>query len=210
VKTILCYGDSNTWGYDPVTQTRLPREARWTGVLQAELGAGYEVIEEGLCGRTTVWDDPIEQWKNGYKQLVPILLSHSPLDLLIIMLGTNDLKSRFSVSALEVAQGAGNLVRLARSCQTGYSGAAPEILLLCPPPFQPLADTPFASIFAGAEEKSKQLATHFAAVAQEVGCQYMDTGGIVAASALDGIHLEAQEHAKLGRAVAAQVRTILR
>lgn len=208
-KTILCYGDSNTWGYDPVSGTRFPRDVRWPGVLRAELGAGYEVIEEGLCGRTTVWDDPIEGYKNGYEQLLPILLSHCPLDLVILLLGTNDLKSRFSVSALEVAQGAGNLVKLVRQCETGYSGPAPDVLLVCPPPFASMETSPFAQIFAGAEGKSKELATYFRQVAEELGCHFLDAGTIVASSPTDGIHWEAGEHAKLGRAVAAKVREIL-
>ena len=96
-KTILCYGDSNTWGYDPVNACRYDRNIRWPGVLQKELGQAYYVKEEGLCGRTTVWDDPVEGHKNGLKQLTPILHSHCPLDLVVIMLGTNDLKMRYSV-----------------------------------------------------------------------------------------------------------------
>jgi lysophospholipase L1-like esterase len=92
MKAILCYGDSNTWGYDPVTKGRFPRDMRWTGVLRQSLGDDYLVIEEGLNGRTTVWDDPIEGYKNGAAYLVPCLTTHRPLDLVIIMLGTNDLK----------------------------------------------------------------------------------------------------------------------
>lgn len=99
MKTIVCYGDSNTWGYDPVTMDRLPITQRWTGVLAQELGAGYRVIEEGLNGRTTVWDDPIEGYKNGKEYLIPCLETHRPIDLITILLGTNDLKMRFSVSA---------------------------------------------------------------------------------------------------------------
>jgi len=208
-KVVLCFGDSNTWGYDPATQKRFPRDVRWPGVLRRELGEGFEVIEEGLCGRTTVWEDPIEQYKSGGEQLVPAMLSHSPLDLLVIMLGTNDLKSRFSVSALEVAQGAGNLVRLARGCETGYSGPAPDVLLLCPPPFASMEGTPFVEIFAGAEARSKELATYFRQIAEELDCHYLDTSGVITSSPLDGIHLESSEHAKLGSAVAVKVREIL-
>ena len=79
MKTILCYGDSNTWGYDPASKGRLGIDARWTGVLARELGTAYRVLEEGLNGRTTVWDDPIEGYKNGREQLVPCLESQRPL-----------------------------------------------------------------------------------------------------------------------------------
>ncbi|MCW5845462.1 MAG: hypothetical protein KIT77_29690, partial [Caldilinea sp.] len=105
MKRILCFGDSNTWGYDPVSQDRYARNARWPGVLRQQIGAGYEVIEEGLNGRTTVWNDPIEGYKNGRDYLIPCLETHRPLDLVIILLGTNDLKKRFSLSAYDIAQG---------------------------------------------------------------------------------------------------------
>ena len=110
MKTILCYGDSNTWGYDPANQTRYPRDVRWPGVLRNGLGDGYIVIEEGLNGRTTVWDDPIELDKNGATYLRPCIQTHKPLDFVIIMLGTNDLKTRFSLPAYDIASGAGVLV----------------------------------------------------------------------------------------------------
>ena len=103
--------------------------------MQAELGGAFHVIEEGLPGRTTVWDDPIEGSKSGLKQLVPILYSHMPLDVLIIMLGTNDLKNRFSVSAMDVSWSIRRLVETAQQCPDPHSGVVPEILVICPPPF---------------------------------------------------------------------------
>ena len=107
MKTILCYGDSNTWGYNPATTERSSRDERWTGILRRELDDGYLVIEEGLNGRTTVWDDPIEGYKNGKEYLIPCLETHKPLDLVIIMLGTNDLKVRFSVRHCQRRRGFG-------------------------------------------------------------------------------------------------------
>jgi len=115
MKTILCYGDSNTWGYNPATGGRFSRDKRWTRVLVQELVDGYYVIEEGLNGRTTALSDPIEgPHKNGKEYLVPCLESHQPLDLVTIMLGTNDLKKRFSLSAFDIANGAGVLVDIVR------------------------------------------------------------------------------------------------
>ncbi|MBC7812535.1 MAG: hydrolase, partial [Burkholderiales bacterium] len=110
MKSIVCFGDSNTWGYDPVSKGRFARDKRWTGVLRQTLGEGYLIIEEGLNGRTTVWDDPIGYFKNGRDYLIPCLDTHCPFDLITIMLGTNDLKKRFSVSAYDIADSAGMLV----------------------------------------------------------------------------------------------------
>jgi lysophospholipase L1-like esterase len=208
MKTLLCYGDSNTWGYDPVTQARLPRDARWTGVLRQAIGSDYLVLEEGLNGRTTVWDDPIEGDKNGAKYLVPCLSTHRPLELVIILLGTNDLKLRFSLSAFDIANGAGVLVDLVQRCDPDPKyGPPPKVLLLAPPPVSRL--TEFAEMFAGAEEKSRRFAMHYQRVAEERGCAFLDTATVIVSSDLDGIHFEAVEHRKLGQAVAAKVRGVI-
>ncbi|MDF7798591.1 SGNH/GDSL hydrolase family protein [Pontiellaceae bacterium B1224] len=205
-KTILCFGDSNTWGADPAGGIRFDRATRWPCILQQELGKGFRVVEEGLCGRTTVWDDPIEGHKNGLTQLVPIIQSHEPLDLVIIMLGTNDLKNRFSVSALDVANSVWQLVKTARSCAYPPTGQIPEILVICPPPFAPLEPTPFKDMFIGGEEKSHQLASRFAAVSEQRGFRCFNAGDVIESSKIDGIHFEGSEHAKLGGAIAAVVR----
>lgn len=110
-KRIVCYGDSNTWGYDAVTDGRFPEEVRWTGKLQELLGEEYCIIEEGLCGRTTVFEDPLNEGLNGLTYLYPCLMSHGPLDLLVIMLGTNDSKERFSATPKNIADGMKRLVK---------------------------------------------------------------------------------------------------
>ena len=207
MKTILCYGDSNTWGWNPVTMERYSRDERWPGVLQGELGDGYFVIEEGLPGRTTVWDDPIEGYKNGKEYLIPCLDTHKPIDLVIIMLGTNDLKVRFSLSAFDVAAGAGVLVDIVQRSEAGPDGNAPKVLLMAPPPLGRL--TVFAEMLEGARTKSKRFARHFQRVAQELGCTFLDTSNIIVSSDVDGVHLEMEEHEKLGRAVAAVIRNML-
>ncbi|MFO7635575.1 MAG: SGNH/GDSL hydrolase family protein [Caldilinea sp.] len=203
MKRILCFGDSNTWGYDPATQDRFDRDTRWPGVLRTTLGAGYEVIEEGLNGRTTVWDDPIEGYKCGKDYLIPCLETHRPLDLVIILLGTNDLKKRFSLSAFDIAQGAGALVRVVQQSAAAHAGAAPPVLLMAPPPVAKLTD--FDQMFEGAETKSQKLGFYYRQVAEELGCAFLDTATIIVSSDLDGIHFEAPEHARLGRAVASLV-----
>lgn len=207
MKTILCFGDSNTWGYEPVAANRYGRTVRWAGVLQQELGSDYLIIEEGCNGRTTVWDDPIEGFKNGKEYLPPCLVSHKPLDLVIIMLGTNDLKKRFSLSAYDIADGAGVLVDIVQKSDTGPDGRPPKVLLLAPPPLAKLTD--FAEMFEGAEEKSRRLGQHYQRVALEYGCEFMDTAAVIVSSDLDGIHFAASEHKKLGQAVAARVKEIL-
>lgn len=207
-KRILCYGDSNTWGYDPETGDRYAPDVRWPGALQRELGAGYTVIEEGLCGRTTVWDDPIEGYKNGREYLIPCLATHKPLDLVILLLGTNDLKHRFSLTAYDVAEGAGVLVGLVLTSQAGPRGEAPAVLLLAPPPITTL--TAYADMFRGAADESLRLGEQFARVARLQGCLLLDVGTVLTSSPADGIHFSAQGHLALGRAVAERVHSFLR
>jgi lysophospholipase L1-like esterase len=210
MKTILCYGDSNTWGYHPLTQDRYSRNERWGGVLRNTLGDEYLVIEEGLCGRTTVWDDPVEGiHKNGQTYLLPCLESHEPIDLVIILLGTNDLKRRFSAGAFDIAQGAGVLVQIVQKSQSGPNRGAPKVLLLAPPRVERLAGTDFTEMFEGAEKKSKDFPRAFRRVAEELGCEFLDTSKIIVSSKIDAIHLDAKEHHKLGEAVAKRVQEIL-
>jgi lysophospholipase L1-like esterase len=176
-------------------------------VLRNELGEGYLVIEEGLNGRTTVWDDPIEGYKNGKEYLIPCLETHKPIDLVVILLGTNDLKMRFSVSAFDIANGAGVLVDIVQKSATGPGDKAPLVLLLAPPPVAGLSD--FAEMFEGAKPKSERFSAHYWRVAQEKGCAFLDTAQVIVSSNLDGIHFEPGEHRKLGVAVAARVRGML-
>jgi lysophospholipase L1-like esterase len=207
MKTILCYGDSNTWGWNPTTGERFARDERWPGVLRQALGDGYLIIEEGLNGRTTVWDDPIEGYKNGKTYLIPCLETHRPLDLVIIMLGTNDLKVRFSLSAYDVANGVGVLVDIVQKSAAGPAGQASQVLLMAPPPLAKL--TEYAEMFESAVVKSKRFSQHYQRVAQEYGCEFFDTSQVIVSSNLDGIHLELSEHQKLGQAVAKIVPRLL-
>lgn len=207
MKTILCYGDSNTWGRNPATQDRYARDDRWPGVLRQELGEEYLVIGEGLNGRTTVWDDPIEGYKNGKKYLIPCLETHRPIDLVTIMLGTNDLKMRFSVSAYDIAKSAGVLVDIVQRSGAGPDEGAPKVLLMAPPPVGKL--TELAEMFEGGEIKSRRFSEHYWRVAEEHGCEFLDTSEVIVSSDIDGVHLELSEHQKLGKAVAALVRKIL-
>jgi lysophospholipase L1-like esterase len=209
MKTILCYGDSNTWGYNAETQGRFPPESRWPNVLARELGDGYTIIPEGLNGRTTVWPDPVEgEHKNGKSYLIPCLESHHPIDLVLLMLGTNDLKHRYGLSAWDIASGAGTLVEMIQGSAFGPDGGAPHVLLIAPPPTC-VAGTRFEEMLAGSDEKSQGLGEQYGLVAAELGCEFFDASTVIASSKLDGIHLEPGEQVKLGKAVAALVRRIL-
>jgi lysophospholipase L1-like esterase len=205
---VMCFGDSNTWGYDPATGGRFPGDVRWTGILQAELGPSFRVIEEGLNGRTTVWEDPVEGDKMGRRHLVPCLESQAPLDLVVLMLGTNDLKMRCSAPASDIAAGVGVLLDIIGRSTAGRSGAAPPVLLLAPPPLAKL--TAYAEMLKGGTEKSLLLGSLYAELARARGCAFLDTGKIIRASDLDGVHFERAEHRALGAAVAREVARVLK
>ena len=216
MKTILCFGDSNTWGYDPAATAaapfpiRHPHDVRWTGVFARELGAGFRVIEEGQNGRTTVHDDPFAVARNGKTYLPACLESHKPIDLVVMMLGTNDLKNVFASSPGEIATGAGVLARLILQSDAGPGGRAPRLLLVCPPAIGDTSRVPeIAEKFTNGVAKSLALPARYEALAKLLGCAYFNSQTVVTPSPIDGIHLEAGEHDKLGRALAAKVREVL-
>ena len=205
---ILCFGDSNTWGYIPVAAGRYPRNVRWPGALRERLGAGFDVVEEGQSGRTTTWDDPLEGGnKNGLRYLSACLESHKPLDLVILMLGTNDLKARFSLTALDIALGVERLILATRQSACGAAGQPPAILLVAPPPVAPAGDS--AEMFCGAAEKSAFLGKRYADVATRTGCAFLDLGQIIAVDPSDGIHYSAATHLELGEAIASKVLSMV-
>ncbi|MEZ0385913.1 MAG: SGNH/GDSL hydrolase family protein [Verrucomicrobium sp.] len=215
MKTILCYGDSNTWGYDPVATATSPfarrhaPDVRWTGVLAKELGGDYRVVEEGQNGRTTVHDDPIMGNRNGRDYLPACLESHKPIDLVVLMLGSNDLKMMFNLPSGEIAAGAGQLVKMIRQSDSGVEAAAPQVLLLCPPPVGDMSHLPdLDEKFSGVQAKAKRFPEHYASIAKPHGCAYLNTQTVVTPSTVDALHLEAEEHAKLGKAVAHKVKAI--
>jgi lysophospholipase L1-like esterase len=201
---ILCFGDSNTWGYDPATATRYAREIRWPGVLQNALGSGYHIVEEGLCGRTTVWDDPVEGDKSGARHLLPLLHSHAPLDLVIIALGTNDLKDRFGVGADDIAQGLCRLVDIVRRSETGFTGPAPEVLVVCPPPLGDMSQGPF-EIFAGGKAKSEALWAAVQKHCAQIKVRCVNAAEWIEVSPADGLHFSAAAHRALGEALAQRI-----
>lgn len=210
MKSVVCYGDSNTWGYatEPRPDGRYGFDERWTGVLQNGLGASWRVIEEGLGGRTTVNDDPVEGLeRNGRTYLLPCLLTHQPIDVFVVMLGTVDLKARFNKTAWEIAAGVGALVNIVKSTAVGPGGGTPEIVVICPPPTRAdLKD--FSDLFVGAPAKSLDLARHYQAMASANGVLFLDAGTLIESSTVDGFHFDAPSHATLGRSLVAQIKRI--
>ena len=219
MKTVLCYGDSNTFGWNPVSfdpldtplvfsQHRFDKNKRWTGIMASELGDGYDTIKEGLPGRTTVWSDPVEgEDKNGEKYLLPCLLSHAPIDLVVLMLGTNDLKMRFSATAFDIAMSVGVLIGIIKGSGTNREGKSPGILVISPPPLGKLSE--FGEFLEGGTEKSKKLANYYQRISKQLECEFLDAGKVIKSSPIDGVHFEEKEHAKLGRALADKVKTII-
>jgi len=187
---------------------RMNEEERWTGIVANGLGTGYTVIEEGLNGRTTVWDDPLNgPPKNGLKYLIPCLASQKPLDLVILLLGTNDMKNRFSMPTIEIARGINVLVEVIHKSESGIDGSSPEILLLSPPYLNDV--TSFDGEFRNSYNKSQKLPEYIEKVAEQQSCHYFDSSKIMVVSELDGVHPDIGEHGKLGKAVIKKVQSIL-
>ncbi len=206
-KTVLCYGDSNTFGHATVDRPdgRYAPDERWPGVLAAALGSGWLVIAEGLGGRTTVSDDPIEgAEKNGRTYLTPCLDSHRPLDVVVIMLGTNDLKARFNKTPWEIAAGVGVLVDVVKAAKAGRKEGVPEILVVSPPPTSDSFPT-YAEMFIGAAPKSHRLAAEYQRMAAERGVHFFDAGSVIKSSPVDGIHFDPEAQATLGKAIAVEI-----
>ncbi|MCR5283531.1 MAG: SGNH/GDSL hydrolase family protein [Lachnospiraceae bacterium] len=196
MKTVLCYGDSNTYGYIPETGMRYPRDIRFPGRLQKLLGSDYHVIEEGCNGRTTIYDDPIDGWKNGLEYLRPCLNSHKPVDIVILMLGSNDLKETFHVNAEQIAEGAGKLVEVIQSFTAEKQGMIPRIILVSPPQ---IGAGIRSSVFYGAFseraiEESKRFADHYRVIAQKYGCKFFDAAAFIEPSEVDSLHLTPEGH----------------
>lgn len=204
-KHILCYGDANTWGYIPGSGgARFPSHVRWPGVLSKLLRTNYRITEEGLCGRTTVWDDPFEFGviRNGLATIRTVMESHKPLDLVVIYLGTNDLKARFSCTPHDVSHGVEEVARAAFNPAYGPgNGQSPDILVVCPPSVWEVLDASGA-IFKGAREKSFELRDAFHYMAKRTDLPLLYAEDVVASDPSDGIHLSAENHGLLGQEVA--------
>ena len=206
MKTVLCFGDSNTWGYSPLDGSRYSHDVRWTGVLQNSLGDGFRVIEEGLNGRTNATNEEERPIRSGLDVLPILLESHRPLDLVVIMLGTNDLKHDFDLSAEQIADGARQVCRCVIDCE--YLMDPPQILLISPTHVELMTEEE-QGLFIGAIEKSRELARHYQMVAEDLGIHFLDASKIVARTDLDGVHWDASQHKDFGKALSGIIKQII-
>lgn len=193
-KTIVCFGDSNTHGYNSFDGGRFSTEERWPCVLESLLPKDYTVKEEGLSGRTTVFRDPLFEGLDGLSYIFPCLMTHEPVDLLIIMLGTNDTKERFCVNPENIAKGLGRLLQKALSARDAWRNR-PNILVIVPPPIEDGYENSDigSEMGRGCAEKSRRLAPLFKEVAEQNGCHFLDAGSI------EGVHMAPYDHMHLSR-----------
>ena len=210
MKNILAFGDSLTWGFIAGTWERHPFVVRWPNVLAAGLGGKARVIEEGHNGRTTVFDDPTTvDDRNGSKALPMLLATHQPLDLVIIMLGTNDLKFAQRCRAFDASMGMARLVQIVQTFPFLPWAPKPEVLIVAPPALVATTDEWFNDLWGHALEESKLFPRHYARVAQETGVHFFDAGSVAKADKTDGGHLDAANTKAIGAALVPVVKKIL-
>lgn len=205
---ILAFGDSNTYGYDPVLDGRYDEDTRWPMALQAMLGTGYRVIEEGLPGRTAVFDDPISEGLSGIQAITPCMMSHAPLDLVLIVLGTNDTKERFGCSAQMISHG---IIRLAKKAlHTEAWRDEPHVLIVSPAPIVPAySELKFSKeMGVGCSQKARALPLELKADAEAAGIPFLDAAAIpgVEVSPEDGMHLSPEAHIAMAKGLAQLIR----
>lgn len=212
-KTIVCFGDSNTHGYDSSTGRRFDENHRYPGLLANYLGENYHIHEEGLSGRTTVFDDPLFEGLSGLSMIAPVLLTHEPVDLLIIMLGTNDTKERFCANAENIAKGLERLTRKAMSVTDAWRHGTPNILLVAPPPIDRKYETTRVvnEMGRGCAEKTEELAHYYEQTSQLIGCFFLDAGQIpgIKMHPEDYMHLDQASHELLARRLAEIIPEII-
>ena len=215
MRNILCYGDSNTYGLSPEWLNGKPGrhgpDVRWPGVLQRLLGDEYHIIEEGLNGRTTVFDDPTSAGRRGLDFLPVCIESHLPLDLVILMLGTNDVRSMYGVSPSEIAAGMGRLVQAVLNPFIYMMFTPPKVLIAAPVPIgEDATRLPDGITTMESVEKSRRLAAHYEPLAQMMGCEFIDLAAVAETAPGEGIHLNAAGHAAVARAMADKIREIFK
>lgn len=208
---LLTYGDSNTHGTPPIVErgiyARFGRGVRWPTVAQAALGADWQLAEEGLPGRTAAFVDPVMgDIMDGREGLKMALQSHGPIDVMTLMLGTNDVKTRFAATPEIVVAGVAGLLDLAMSMEMQARHGGFKILLMCPPPVVEVG--PIATEFWGGAARSQALPPLYEALARSRGIGFLDAGKVISVSMVDGVHYDEAAHEKLGHAVAQAVRAM--
>ena len=211
MRQILVYSDSLTWGIIPLTRQRFPFEQRWPGVMEMALnesGKNVRVIEDCLNGRRTVWEDPFRPGRNGLLGLQQRIEVNSPLDLVILLLGTNDFQSMHDFNVWHSSQGIATLVNAIRTAPVEPGMPVPPVLVVAPPALQE-PKGPIAPKFQGGEKKCLELAAAYRKVCEELDCSFFDSGSVTTTSKVDGVHLDADQHIRLGKAIAVTVAGLL-
>ena len=207
LKTILCYGDSNTWGYNPQTEGRYPWDRRWTGLLHQEQGEDYRIIEEGLSGRTVAFTDADTPFCNGLTYLLPCLLSHLPLHLVVLMLGSNDTKISCGLTAEKITAEMDQMLGLIEE-NAQWGVRTPEILLVAPMPIRFPNAWP-DKMDEESAEKSRRLGKLYRELAQKNGCHFLDAAEVLSPLGCDGVHFTADNHREFAQALAGRIKRIL-
>lgn len=210
MKNVLCFGDSLTWGYDATSGGRHALEDRWPSALSKALGGEIHIIAEGLNGRTTAYDDYLADCdRNGARILPTLLHSHQPLDLVIVLLGTNDLKDMIVGNATSSASGIKRLISLIKRHDYSDGFDVPEILIVAPPKFSETANTDIGAMFTDGIAQSSILPSLLSDLADDLGCGFYDANSVSETTPIDGIHMDAKNTKELGRGLAATVKLML-
>lgn len=215
---ILCYGDSNTWGpiaryYDAgIPAPRYDAQTRWPRVMQAQLGDGFEVCEDGLGGRSTIYTREGLEWKSGELYLLPCMRAHSPLDLVVVMLGTNDLQINQEITEADLPVGISRIADLVLGDSfSGRDVKPPKLLIIAPPEIRPSAPEGRTEVYAKfrcdiGRSLSLKFPEVYAKVAQEKGCYFLNGQDYIQPCPADGVHIDGESHIRLGTAAAAFIR----
>lgn len=209
-KQIVCFGDSNTWGFNAHDGSRFDEQVRWPGVLAHLLGGDFHIVEEGLSGRTAVLDDPLFEGLNGFTYLTPCLKSHAPLNIVMIMLGTNDTKERFGLTAFNIAQGIIRLAKKAQQSESGVGNKPPHIIVISPPIIggNYIHSNIGAAMGENCHLKSEALPSYLQQLCHEEKIDYLDASSIPMNS-IDFMHLSEEGHKLLGELVFNKVQSII-
>lgn len=210
MKTVLAFGDSLTFGANAATQGRHAFEDRWPSVLEKGLGGAARVIAEGLGGRTTVFDDfSAAADRNGARVLPTLLDTHKPLDLVVIFLGTNDLKLYLNGSAFGAAMGVKRLVEIVRTHPYGNHGPVPGVVIVAPPLTVATEHQDLHPMFAPRADEAKQFDFYYSRIARELGCGYFNSAAVAVATPIDGVHLDAANTRAIGEGLVPVVKSQL-
>jgi|TARA_B100000965_G_C19493440_1_gene714094 lysophospholipase L1-like esterase len=211
MKNILCFGDSNTWGYDPATQTRFSKDIRWTGVLQQLLGSKYNVIEEGLNGRTTNVNEKQDHglgyfrpFRSAMDLLSVLIETNSPLDLIIVMLGTNDLKTNFNQSSEMIAK---NMRLVCESIIDNDYFQSKSIILVSPTHINEESPNLLDS-FIGTTQASQSFSNSYRKISDDLDLYFLDASESVKTNKIDGLHWDAMQHSDFANSLFNKIKKV--